>query len=164
MVLPAAVVADGNLKVLWVPTIANPAAPTAAELNAGSVVDLSCYLTQFAPATNEAVVTDDRLCSRKTLENPGKETETLAITYVYNPLVPADNEAQLALIKGTVGNLVARWAAPFDDAVAADDIVDVWPVKAGRQVKQEGAANETLKIAQKMFVYDEVQTDVTVAA
>jgi hypothetical protein len=53
MVLPAAVVADGNLKVMWLTALAVPSAPTVAELNAG--VDLSCYLTQFAPATAEAV-------------------------------------------------------------------------------------------------------------
>lgn len=164
MPLPAAVVADGNLMVLFVPTIAVPSAPTVAELTAGSVVDLSCYLTQFAPSTNEAVVTDNRLCSRKTLENPGKQTEMLQTTYVYNPDEPTDDEARLALIEGTIGYHVARWGVPYDQAVAASDVIDVWPTKSGRQVKQEAAENDTLKITQKQFVYDEVQTDVLVAA
>lgn len=164
MPLPAAVVADGNLLVLVVTTLANPASPTEDELTAPSVVDVSCYLTQFAPSTTEGVVTDDRICSRVTLENPGKKTEMLQVGYVYNPPVPAEDEARLALVEGTEEYVVARYGKPYDEPIAAGDTVDVWPIKAGRQVKQEGASNETFKIGQKLFVYDTTYNDVTVAA
>lgn len=162
MPLPRAVVADGNLMVTIVNALANPEAPTVAEVDGGT--DVSCYLTSFAPTTNEAVVTDDRLCSRFVTENPGKKTEMLQTVYVYNIPEPSQDEARIALAEGTVAYAVARWGVPYDDAVAAGDVVDVWPIKAGVQAKLEGASNETFKIGQKQFVYDEVIRDAVVAA
>jgi hypothetical protein len=164
MPLPRAVVADGNLLVLVVPTLLVPTAPTVAEMTAGSVTNISCYLTSFAPTTNEAVVTDDRICSRFVTENPGKKTEMLQNVYVYNPAEPSEDEARLALIEGTVAYECARWGVPFDQAIAAGDLWDIWPIKAGAQSKLEGASNETLKIGQKLFVYDELLRDVVGAA
>jgi hypothetical protein len=162
MPLPRAVVSDGNLMVRVVLALADPEAPTVAEVNAG--VDVSCYLTSFAPTTNEAVVTDDRICSRFVTENPGKKTEQLQVVYVYNLPEPTEDQARIALEEGTVGYIVSRWAVPYDDAVAAGDIVDILPIKAGTQTKLEGASNETLKIGQKLFVYDELIRDAVVAA
>jgi hypothetical protein len=165
---PASVPTDGNLKVVWVPTIADPANPTMTELTAASAVDLSCYLTSdgFTPSTDEAVVTDDRLCSVQTFEQPGRITDKLDIKYVYQPQNPdaTDNKAFATLRRLAAGFIVSRWGKSFLDAFAAGDIVDVMPAKAGKQVKQAPEANSQFKVGQKIFIVGEVQEDVAVVA
>jgi hypothetical protein len=152
--------------VLWVPTIADPENPTATELNAGSVVDMSCYLTGegWQSSTDEQTVTDERLCSTATYEQPGRYSDTLTVGYVHNPTSPSNNIAYTTLPRGTVGNLVTRWGVPFDQVRAAGDIVDVYPVTAGIQQKVAPTANSVLSATQKMFIKAPgVQRDVVVA-
>ena len=165
---PGSVQADGALRVVFVPTLADPSAPTLAELNAASAVDLSCYLTPtgFASTTEEASIDDSRLCSRETYETPGRESNGLELTYVYDPqnTVPAENEAYTTLKRGTQGFVVPRWGRAFEEPFAAGDIVDVMPITGGAQRKQTPEANSTLKVAQKMFIRSGVRRDVAVVA
>jgi hypothetical protein len=164
MTQPVSVNADGSLKVIWVPSIADPDNPTAAELNAVGALDISCYLTDdgFTPSTDEQVVTDNRLCSRQTFEKPGRFTDGLELTYVYNPKSPANNQAATTLTYLTTGYVAARWGSDFEDAIAAGDIVDILPVTCGVQRKGKPEANGTLKKMQKMFVTGAVRRDVVV--
>jgi hypothetical protein len=167
MTQPASVPADGNLKVAFVATIAVPGAPTEAELTAGSVEDLSCYLTGtgYNPSTDEQTITDERLCSRATFERPGRYSDSLEVTYVFNPDSPGDDVAYQTLAYLEEGYIVTRWGVPYETAFAAGDIVDVTPVQCGIQRKQPGAANSVLMAMQKLFIPSPgVQRDVTVAA
>lgn len=166
MTQPASVTSDGMVKVAWVATIADPEAPTEAELTAGTVKDLSCYLTDsgWTPSTNEETVTDNRLCSRQTFARAGRFADTLALTYVYNPDSAGDDVARLTLTHLTTGYIVARWGVDYETAFAAGDIVDVYPVQAGVQMKQAATANTPLTIAQNMHITAPgVQRDVVVA-
>ena len=56
--------ADGNIKTVLVPTVANLAAPTKAEATAATAIDISCYLTAggFALTVDQATITDEREC------------------------------------------------------------------------------------------------------
>jgi hypothetical protein len=167
MTQPASVPADGNLKVLFVATIADPENPTVAECTAGSVADLSCYLTAtgFNPSTDEQTITDDRLCSRATFERPGRHTDSLEVTYVFNPASPGDDVAYQTLAYLEQGFLVLRWGVPYETAIAAADTVDVYPIQCGIQKKQPPTANSVLMATQKLFIPSPgVQRDVTVAA
>lgn len=168
MTTPASQYADGNVKVTWVPTIADPAEPTTTELNAVGAVDLTCYLTPdgFAPTTEQASVNDDRLCSTETFELPGRTTNTLMLTYIYRAqdTVGTDNKAFTTLKDGTTGYIVARWGADYEDVYAADDVVNVTPVTAGVQMEMPAEANSTLKINQKLFVRGAMQRQVAVVA
>jgi len=163
---PAAINADGSLKALWVTALANPAAPTVLELTAASVVDLSCYLTAdgFSPSTDEGAVTDDRICSRQTYEGRGRFTDGLSLGYVYRPQEPsaATNKAFTTLKAGVTGFVVARWGKDFETAIAAADVVDVWPAECGVQMKQPPEANSKLRVNQRMFIRDAVARDVAV--
>lgn len=167
MAVPASVQADGNLKVTWVPAVADPAAPTATELNAAGAVDLSCYLTPdgYNPATDETTVTDDRLCSRQSFARPGRFSDTLSLTYVFRGQDAAgtDNKAFTTLKHLTEGFIVTRWGVDYEDAYAAADIVDVAPVQAGVQKKQPPEANSVQKIMQSMHIVGPVERDVEVA-
>jgi hypothetical protein len=158
--------ADGNVKIAFVPTLADPTAPTTAELTGVGVIDLSCYLTSdgWTPGLDEQVISDDRLCSVQTFEQPGRSSRTLAIKYVENPGSATDNKAFDTLAPGTQGYLVERRGKDKDTAFAAADVVNVWPGTAGQYDPQPPEANSVLKVAQKWFVTGTVVIGATVAA
>lgn len=158
--------ADGNVKVAFVPAIANTSAPTVAELTGASAIDLSCYLSAdgFTPGLDEAVISDDRLCDTETFEQPGRSSRTLQVTYIDNSNTDDDNEAYETLVPGSTGYIVVRRGKAYDGAFAATDKVDVWPVKAGKYSDLPPEANSVLKVTQKLFVTGRVQDRVAVAA
>lgn len=161
--------ADGNVKIVLVPTIADTTAPTAAELSAGTATDISCYLTSdgFTPSLSEQVASDERLCSVQTFEQPGRSSRTLDVIYIDNTNSAneaTDNKAKETLVPGGAQYLVVRRGLPFDEPFAASQKVSVWPVKPGQYSDLPPEANSVLKTAQKLFVTGEVQTDVAVAA
>jgi hypothetical protein len=161
--------ADGNQKVLLVAAIANTAAPTVSELTAVGVVDISCYLTGdgFTPSLSEQVVADERLCSKQTFEQPGRSQYGLDVVYIDNtnsPNATTDNKAKDTLVPGTAQYVVIRRGKDFSTAIAAADKVTVYPIKAGAYNEMPGAANEVLKIGQKLFVTADVKTSVAVTA
>lgn len=158
--------ADGNVKVAFVPTLADTSAPTVAELTGAGVIDLSCYLTSdgWTPALDEQVITDDRLCSVQTFEQPGRSSRTLSIKYVENPGSATDNKAFDTLVPGTSGFLVERRGKSHDTAFTATDVVNVWPGTAGQYDPQPPEANSVLKTQQKWFVTGSVQMGKSVTA
>jgi hypothetical protein len=158
--------ADGNVKIAFVSTLADPTAPTSTELSAVGVVDLSCYLTAdgWTPGLDEQVVTDDRLCSVQTFEQPGRSSRTLSIKYVENPGSSTDNKAFDTLAPGTAGFLVERRGTAQATAFAAADVVNVWPIKAGQYDPQPPEANSVLKVSQKAFITGTVHIGATVGA
>lgn len=166
--VPQSVSADGNLKVLWVPAIADTTAPTIDEVTAAEVVELSCYLTAdgWTPGTDEQVSNDDRLCSKQTYEKRGRYTDTLQVTYVYQGQEPeaTDNKAQATLAEGETGFVVARWGADYSQAMETGDIVDVYTVECGIPMKQAPEANGRLRIMQKLFVTNKTQRDKAIVA
>lgn len=160
--VPISMPADGTVKVIFIPTIAG-AAPTVAEVTAGT--DLSCYLTAdgWNPTTDEQVTTDSRLCTKQEFEQPGRVTESLEIQYVFN-IDEDEDEARQTLSQGVTGYLGARWGKDVDDDVIAADDLDIYPIKAGIQRKQPPEANSVLRIAQKAFITGPVRRDVAVIA
>lgn len=146
--------ADGNVKVAWVPAIADTSAPTVTELTAAGVVDLSCYLTAdgYTPASEQATISDDRLCDTATYEQPGRESNTLDVIYIDNSNTTDPNAAYETLVPGTTGYIVVRRGKAFDAAFAANDQVSVTPVKCGVQVDLPPEANSVLRCGQKLFV------------
>ena len=104
---------------------------------------------------------DDRLCSTRTFEQPGRSTDTLDVQYVWGDAT--DNAAFSSMKHLTTGYIVARWAKPYEDAFEAADEVDVYPVVCGRQRKQPPEANSVLKCQQKLFVTGPLEEDVAIA-
>lgn len=166
MTMPLAVSTNGTVTAKFVTAIGNPAAPKLTEINAVSSVDLSCYLTGdgLNTDTSENTTEDPRLCSKQVFEARGDFTDTLEITYVFNPTSPDDDEARIALPPGTVGFVALRWAVDSEDPFATTDLVDIYPVEAGAQRKNTPARNGVHKITQKLFVTGTVQRDVAVVA
>lgn len=156
---PIAVVADGNVKVAWVPTL-TVAAPTAAQAIAGT--DLSCYLTSdgWVPSLDQAIIADDRLCDIATFQNPGRKTENLQVRYTYNPNTPAENVAFTTLVPNTAGYFVVRWGLANATAFAVGQKIDFYPVTCGAQLKQPPEANSVLHVTQKMFITSTTVADI----
>lgn len=166
MTLPVSVPSDGTLRLDFVPTIANPAAPTVAELTAVAAQQIDGYVTGegWQPSGEQATVTDTRVASTQDFEQPGRKTKSLTLVYVHNPTSPTDNEAYTTLAEGTTGFIVARYGKPRTTAYAASDKVDVWPVTCGEPMKNFNGANSVHTVTQRLFVTGEVQIDATVAA
>lgn len=166
MTQPASVPSDGNQKVLWVPALANPAAPTVAELTGVGVVDISCYLAAggFQNSVDESSIDDPRLCSRQVYDQPGRFKVGLDLTYVHNPATPAQNVAYTTLVYLTAGYIVSRYGIAYETAIAAAQKVDVYPATCGKQVKIPSEDNSVLKTGQKIFITGATHDDVAVAA
>lgn len=138
---PTGVGVQGNYKVVWVETIANLSAPTAAEINAGTSLDVSYYLYAdgWQPGvTANRVTSPRRLASRTSTERFGTTTETLGdLVYVVDPQAAAGSngkKAYEALTEGSTGFFVERPGDDADTDIVAGDFINVYPVEVGPQV------------------------------
>lgn len=138
---PEGIEGEGNVKVVVTSALANPAAPTLAEVTSATNVDLTCYITGdgFAPGGEQETRTDRRLCSRQVFGVPGSVTYTIEeLVYVYDPqAVPGDpeNRAYEKLAPNSQHFLMVRWGLPYETAFAAGQKLDVYPITAGAQFK-----------------------------
>lgn len=166
MPIPASVSTNGTVRAVFLATVADITSPTLTEIGAASALDFSCYATGdgVSAETSEQNIEDARLCSKAVYEAPGDRTDTLEITYVFNPLVPTSDEARLELTEGRKGYILLRWAVDTETAFGAGDIGDLYPVTLGAQRKNNPTRNSVHKITQKCFVTGAVQKDVVVAA
>jgi hypothetical protein len=160
--VPTGVVADGNWLIMFVATIANTAAPTAAEINAGTSKKLTYSIAGDGYKHDITVntVTVNRLTLAQVLQYDGTITDDLEISYVYTNA--AGDVARLALPVNTTGYIVERPVIPNSQAVAAADLVDVIPIKAGLQRRNAPASNAEATITQKLNVTGVVQRNVAV--
>ncbi|KUM31572.1 hypothetical protein AQ436_00070 [Arthrobacter sp. EpRS66] len=158
---------DGNYKAVFVATLADLNAISAAAVTAGD--DLSCYFTGdgLQITVDEQTITDERMCSRSTFEKRGRKTHAIQTTYIDNTNSVAHASSNLAtetLAEGTVGYLVTRRNKAYEDAFAAADIVRAYPVEAGFQAEVPGEANSVTRITQKLFVTGDPAIDVALVA
>lgn len=157
---------EGNVKVAVVLAIANTAAPTVTELTAGTVVDISCYLTGdgWAPSGSQNTVEDRRLCSKQIYGRPGRFTPTLELTYIQNPQSNTDNDAYDVLDPGTDMYIVERRGIDYNTAFAAGQKVTVHPVTPGEYREMPPEDESQIKMAQTMFYFADKKTAVAVVA
>lgn len=139
---PTGVTAQGNVKLIYVATIADTEEPAMTELSAGTSLDVSCYLFEggWQPAQEANKVTAPRrLCSRVVYEKFGTTTQSLGdIRYSVSPQAAAASDGKKALEKfvpGATGYLVERLGL---DAVTVDfavgQFVNLYPVVFGPQL------------------------------
>lgn len=147
--IPESVTAEGNVKALFVPAIASVSTgPTVAELTAG--IDVSCYLMPDwdGPSATQNTGEDRRFCSKQTFTRLGRsqwEVSPLIYTYLPQELgTPGDdaNEVYETLSPDTAGYLVVAYGFDPADTLAANDVVDIFPIEAGIQVKQARGSDE----------------------
>lgn len=166
---PPGIDAAGNSKIVFVQALADPSAPTVAELAAGT--DLSCALYRFVPTGDQTTVSRAKYCYKQAVETFGRETWAIeAIEYDYDPqnLTAPEYAYYAALQPGISGYIVDRRGldARTEDWAAAQ-IVDVYPVRLGirdRLPIDPTAEGETLRTRQRIAVVGDVLQDVSVAA
>lgn len=160
----AGVVSDGNVLVLFVPTIADTTAPTKTELTAGTVKKITYSATgdgyKHTVTVNKVAV--NRFTMKQQIQYDGSEVDDLSITYVYG----GTSEVAFAALGtvGTTGFIVERLAVPNGDAVDTGDIVTVIPIKTSLAVPDAPVTNQELTRTQVLNVTDTVQRDVVVVA
>lgn len=174
IIVPAGVKAEGNLKVAFVPTIADVSAPTVAELTATGALDVSFFIKggAFKPSGEQARGDDRRLGSTQTFETLGREKSTIDdIVYIADPQAAAatpGNKAMELFQAGVSGFFVVRYGL---DALTVDFIaaqkVDIWPMVFGVQNKTQLAEDDEfakITITQAIAVSGVVKKQIAIAA
>lgn len=153
---------DGNIKCTFVPSVANIAAPTTAELAAGTALECLITADGLELKVDEATVSIPKLCETTVSEAPGRSTYGVTLTMV-RKTVPAEDVAWTVLLRGTTGFLVFRYGTAFATAYASAQKVQVFPGKAGERRPQKPEANGATKFISQWFVSSQPNLDAAIA-
>jgi hypothetical protein len=156
----ADLLADGFVRVTFAPSIANTAAPTVAELNAGTRIDTLITPDGLNISFEQATVATAKLSSTFDTEGPGRRKARPELTLVRQ--TPTDTAWNL-LTYGTTGFIVVRRTLDSATAWATSQKVEVYPVQCGQRQPVPPAANEMQKFVISMFVTAPHDDNATVA-
>jgi hypothetical protein len=168
LTIPPGVDANGRRNAIFIPTQTLSAATLISD-----GVELICYLTKgtLGMSAETERGTDDRECTTISAEVLGNTSYSFNdLDYVYEPQdtgASATNEAYNALTPNTSGFLVLRNGILADTALAAGQIVDVFPITLGPQIRKSpegGNPAEKLKITQSVIVGQGVLFDQVLVA
>lgn len=150
---PASAKAFTREKWVFVTAISAQAAPTATEVTAGTVLDISCYLfdTSASPTQNTNLVEKiRRICDGAIYQQIGTTTYTGGeILYALQPQAVAASDGKKAWEKfpsGTTGFLVRRLDVAVATDLAAGQFVDVFPVEFGPQMPVKVGDGEAAEV------------------
>lgn len=127
----ADILLDGNVKVSFVPTIADISEPTVTELNAGTPLEerlTAAGLEGFEPSTTR--IDNTSLKSKFGTTVPGR-TNFGEMGLLLKKNSTTDTPFTTLSTKGVTGYIVIRDGEDSDAAWAADDIVAVYPIITG---------------------------------
>lgn len=153
---------EGNTKVVFATTIANKAAPTVLELNAGT--DLSTLLTKDGLQTPDTqnMVDSSTLADTFDAQVVGSWGGSISLTGFRDSVAANDDLWDLA-VYGTNGFLVIRRGVAYSTAWAAGDRVEVYPVEFHEPVPNQTSANEEVRFSVGMAVTGQPAKRATVA-
>lgn len=111
-----------KVEIWWVPTIANIAAPTTAELNAGTDMTPFMIDAEFPNPGNTIDAADGSSLFDKVV--PGTTGGQKAVLHFHRDSVKASDTAFTTLAPGTVGNfaVASRPLATYGTFAVADDV------------------------------------------
>lgn len=129
----------GITKVYWVPTIVDTAAPTVAEVTAGTnmtsqVADISGFEFQNSP-----IATPD-LSTTFTTTIPGEDTTQEPQLMFYED--DTTNALQTTLAKGTEGHVVIFFAGTAGANPAIGDDAEVWAMQSTGPYREYSMGND----------------------
>jgi hypothetical protein len=161
----ADLLANGMVKVTYVPSIANISAPTVAELTGGSAVDLQCLITADGlNITGETASVDNTaLCSENDTQDAGSVSYQLELTCKRKDSTVED-VAWNTLTYKTAGYLVVRRDKPQADPYVATDDVEVYSIRCGEPIMQPPERNTPQTFVVTLFNHSSVDTRAVVAA
>lgn len=143
------VIIDGRVRVTFATAIANVAAPTVAELNAGTA--LETYITpdglDISVGTNK--VDTSNLASTFTTNRAGRKTPEITVGFHHDS--PTDTAFNLLPYR-TTGFLIVRRGVDRTTVWATGDKVAVYPVEAGEPNEMKPAPDSTWDFSVPLFV------------
>lgn len=148
--------------VVWVTTMSSIAAPTVAEIDAGT--DITCYLTKdgLNPGGSTNGIDAGTLCNRVDGQVAGSVSYQATLKgYRYFPIT--DDDFWDLAVYGTSGYLVVRRGVAFDAAFAAAQKVEVYKAQMGEPIPASSAANAMQTFEVGLFV-ETANLKATVAA
>lgn len=153
-------VSEGKTNVYWVTTIANIAAPTAAEIAAGTA--LTNFITKDGvnPGTTTNNVDSASIAETFDAQNTGSWGGEFELTMF------RDNTADTAwnlCVYGTTGYLVIDRFRNSGTLPIATNKVEVWPAQMHQPVPQPTAANTNMRFVEKFAITSQPNLKATVA-
>jgi len=152
---------DGNVRTDTYPGdgVADLDAPTAAELNAVTGLNSSCYITADSSliGIEQATISVQLLCQTVDRSEPGRKTVTLGITAVdntNNPDTAGSNEFAELVEEGETFIYAERRNKAWDAAYVAGDEVYLVKYKAGQKAPMAPEANSYSRSVFNTFVVD----------
>lgn len=144
----------GREKWIFVPTIANTAAPTSAELTAGTTLDISCYLfDEFARPTKQTntVTKNRRVCDTVQYQQIGvTQYEGGDLLMAWDPQSAAASNGKKAwekFVSGATGYLVRRQGIDVNTDIAVGQFVDMLPVEISATMPGTAGDGESAEAA-----------------
>lgn len=154
------IVSDGLTRVTWVPSIASPAAPTAAELNGGVALEGFITADGWDASTSTDPVDNSALNSTQNTQLAGRRSDTVTLTFKQQ----GKTAAPWTTFAGQpTGYLVRRSGVASGTAWASGQKVTVYPVQAGYRDEKAPAKNEMEKFAVPFYMTGQVLDTAAVA-
>lgn len=133
----------GTTKVYFVPTIASPAAPTVAEITAGTRLDTELAAVNGFEFANSPIQTPD-MATTFTSQINGEDTAADSNMEFYQQKTGTDT-VKAALAKGTAGYVVLFDRGTAGSTPAVADKCEVWPVTVASNANMYTTDNEAAK-------------------
>lgn len=148
--------ADGNIKTVIVPAVADLKNVLLTEANAASAIDISCYLTAggFAFTVEQATITDERECDTITRGKGGRATPALTLTGIDNTNTEFtdSNELVEALARGSNWVALRRRGKSHTDPFVAGDKITATRFEVGYRSEVAAEANSVLRSTWATFI------------
>ncbi len=170
--MPETATALGMVSVVLVKDIADLSAPTLAEINATTSINVSCFLYGAAVGTKTTnkVEAPRKLCTRNQYQQRGlSNVEVGDLSYSHLPQAPLtdpSNKAKQVLVDGSRWHMLVRSGLAGESAFEADDLVDIWRVELldqNRGTTGDGEGDE-FAITQPVIAKADPLYDVEIAA
>lgn len=129
---------EGKVRIYFVPTISNKAAPTVAELNAGTALTLFVPRDGFAPSTTQNMVDTSSLADIFDTQATGTEGGPITLTGFRDDT--ADTMWDL-FTNGLTGYVVVREGIAETTAWTAAQKCQVYPIQSHHPIPSQTAAN-----------------------
>ena len=156
----SAVIIDGRVRVTFATAIANQAAPTTTELNAGTA--LEGYLTPdgLNIGMSTGSVDTSNLGSTFTTQRAGRKAPTMTLRFQHDS--PTDTPYNLLPYR-TVGFVVVRRGVDKTTAWTSGDKVEVYPIETGEPTQISPAPDSTWDFESPVSVTADPTTRAVVA-
>ena len=155
---------EDNGTVLWVPEIADPSAPTLAELQAGTPITYDLFgATGYTLTPTETPRQITRYTLAQTLSAESTVSYVLTLLYVFNRETPTDAETTIG-VRGQSGYIVHFLGYQNGwDMAAGDIITDLVPVRTSRSFVVPATANTEAHKTTNPSITGEVLHEVAIA-